>query len=543
MKDSRGRLRAILAASLSLLAILAFHPERLSAQSTEPVPLPDLGAPTTAPVNPNEIPRRTTAPQPVLAGPVDPKAYRLGPGDVLSIEYGGRAEGSTTLVVDSEGRVRVPNLGVVSVSHMTLDEARAAIFKRLGPLLPRATLDLRLLEPRTFKVFVLGEVRNAGVEQVTGSARVSEAIEAAGGADSNGSQRNVRVLRSDGSERAADLERFLRTGDWEANPYLEDGDRVVVPPMVGHIFVYGSVPLPGAHEFRTGDSLMTAVRLAGGLLPEALHDSVLVVRFHSAAGTDSLITQLQDPERATDGGIPLREDDRIFIRSQPQWHRKQNVTISGEVVYPGVYPIRPGTDRITTLLKDAGGFTEFAARSNIHLERPLLTAEPDPEFERLSRLSRDQMTNTEYQTFRSKLARRQSIYVVDFSHGALPASSDILLQDGDRIDVGRLELSVRVDGSVVRPGLVAYEQGRSYLDYIKLAGGPSRRGEWGDARVTRAGTGNTVFARDLKIIEPGDFIFVPEKKDVSFWGVFKDVIVVAGQVATIVIVVDQFARR
>ncbi|HEV8481414.1 MAG TPA: polysaccharide biosynthesis/export family protein, partial [Candidatus Eisenbacteria bacterium] len=95
-----------------------------------------------------EASRALRATRPALAGPVDPRFYRLGPGDALSLEYGGKASGSLPMVVDAEGRIRIPNLGLVRVGGMLLQEAREDIVRRLKPFLPGATMDLRLIQPR-----------------------------------------------------------------------------------------------------------------------------------------------------------------------------------------------------------------------------------------------------------------------------------------------------------------------------------------------------------------------------------------------------------
>src|SRR4029077_16035217 len=174
------------------------------------------------------------------------------------------------------------------VGGRTLTEVRTDIVHRLGPYVPGASLDVRLIQARIFKVFVMGEVKQTGTQEVTGSARVHEAIEAAGGTQPGASRRNVRVLRSGGGETIADLERSERTGDWEANPYLEDGDRVIVPVAVDRMGVFGAVARPSFYEYHPRDSLSTALRIAGGLRPEARPDSVLIVRFEGAQTLDTI---------------------------------------------------------------------------------------------------------------------------------------------------------------------------------------------------------------------------------------------------------------
>ena len=488
--------------------------------------------------------RPATVEEPILAGAVDAHTYVVGPGDVLSLEYGGRAAGSTELTVDAEGRVRVPSLGLVVVGGKKLAAVREEIVRRLRPYLPGATIDLRLMEPRTFKVFVLGEVRSPGVVEVVGSARVLEAIEVAGGGNAMSSWRNIRVLRRDGTVVPADLDRFRRTGDWDSNPFLEDGDRVVVPVVVERMGVYGAVVRPGQYEFRVGDSLSTAIRLAGGLHPSARLDSVLVLRFLGNSTLDTMYTDIDRDVSGPGVALPLQADDRVFVRPQPEWRLARQVTVTGEVRSPGTYAIDEGNSRISDLLRWAGGFTPASALRNVQIERT--QAGPpggDVEFDRLSKLSRGEMTNSEYQTFQSRLALRQSAYLIDFSTGApRPAEADVMLRNGDRINVSRIEMAVRVDGSVQHPGLLAYAPDRTVNDYIRMAGGASRRGDVNDARLTRAGTGTTVFARDVRRLEPGDFVYVPEKKDSQFWGNLRDVILVTGQVATVVLTVHQLTR-
>ncbi len=157
----------------------------------------------------------------------------------------------------------------------------------------------------------------------------------------------------------------------------------------------------------------------------------------------------------------------------------------------------------------------------------------------LCRLTRAGMTDTEYQTFRGKLAMRQSAYLIDFSTGSpQPPATNVLLKDGDIVEVERIELAVRVDGLVLRPGFIAYEENKKIGDYIRMAGGTTEGADGGSIRLTRIGSNESQRAQSGTSVGPGDFIWVPEKKETSFWGTFKDVITVVGQAATIIILVD-----
>jgi protein involved in polysaccharide export with SLBB domain len=479
-----------------------------------------------------------------LAGPVDPEQYLVGPGDVLMLEYTGPAAMAMSVTVDGEGRLRIPNLGTVSAAGRTLADLREEILTELQPFVPKAKIDLRLVAPRLFKVFVVGAVEDAGIAEVRGSARVIEALDAVGGLQENASTRNIRVMHADGSEQIADLQRFFWTGDWSANPYLVDGDRIVVPIETKRVLVTGAVAQPGAIEYREGDTLANLIEVAGGTVSEARLDSVLLIRFRGYHELDTLVVDLATVHDGTAPDIDIHEDDRVFVRAKPQWHLSRLVTIEGEVKFPGTYAVIEGQDRISDLIAWAGGFTEEASLKAVRLlRRPEIDGQ-DVEFDRLSRLTRAEMTESEYQTFRGKLAIRQSAYLVDFSTGAPePPESDILLQDGDIIQVERLELAVRVDGSVLRPGFIIYEDDLTVSDYIERAGGTIARADLGKTRITRAGSNESQLANSGWLVEPGDFIWVPEKKDTSFWDTFKDVIAVAGQMAAIILLLDTVSRN
>ena len=130
----------------------------------------------------------------------------------------------------------------------------------------------------------------------------------------------------------------------------------------------------------------------------------------------------------------------------------------------------------------------------------------DPEFDRLSRLSRSEMTEAEYQSFRSKLAQAQSTFLVDLRPDARKDKDDearrdsvpqrdILLQPGDLVIAERKSFVVRVAGEVVKPGLIEVAPGRKWEEYVELAGGYAARANHSGVRVTRSSTGQTTLVR------------------------------------------------
>ena len=464
------------------------------------------------------------------AGPVDPAQYVLGPADVLQLDLWGRLMRSVPLEVSPEGKIFLPESGPIDVSGRTLAWARDRILKLVADTFRGVKADVRLARLRTFKVFVTGFVSHPGSVEATSIARASEAVSQVGIAES-GSRRNIEVRHRDGSTQRLDLEVFERAGRQDLNPPLIDGDVIFVPRALEWISVTGAVARPLRFEHAPSDSLSTLLQLAGGLIPAADSGRALMVRFVGASQRESLWVNLGSP-----GDVSLRDGDNLFVQFRSEYHILQSVGIYGEVERPGTYPIVLGRDRFGDLIRWAGGFLPLADRSGIHLLRePPAESEKDPEFDRLVRLSRSEMTESEYAKFQTRLAERKNSFRIDWSRlQKESADIDPLLQDGDVVRVDQLVSSVRVEGEVRRPGFIDFVPGRTLNEYVTLSGGFTDRAQRRAVRVSRSHTGQVIPAASLKSVQPGDFIWVPERRDVDAWAVFRDVVTVGGQVAVII---------
>jgi protein involved in polysaccharide export with SLBB domain len=323
------------------------------------------------------------------------------------------------------------------------------------------------------------------------------------------------------------------------NPYLRDGDVLNVPVATEFIHAQGAVARSGRFELGMQDSLLTLFKLAGDPTPAADDSRALLVHWKDAFSADSVWFALHDVyERRVNP--PLQEGDRIYIYFVPQYHRQQEATILGEVARPGVYPITQGQHRLSDLVAAAGGFLGNADLTSVHvLHTSVNPRETDAEFDRLIKLSRSEMTDTEYEILRSKLAARREDFRVNWFRLRQQPELDILLVGGDEVRIDPLVTSVRVEGEVRRPGIVEFDPKRTVAQYIDLSGGYSQRASTGKVRVTRSVTGQSLRARDVQAVAPGDLIWVPERPDVTFWQHMLVAIAVTAQVATIVAVVKQ----
>ncbi|MFN0149860.1 MAG: polysaccharide biosynthesis/export family protein [bacterium] len=477
-----------------------------------------------------------------IEGAVERGEYRLGPGDRLAVTLRGVLQRSEEVLVGAEGTLLVPPAGGVPVAGLTIDEAQTAVARALERDYRDVEVRIDLLEVRHFEVHVLGHVKFPGTFVVHASTRASNAIEKAGGVLGNGSLRAIQLERRDGTTANVDLHAFLLLGRTAANPVLSDGDRIVVPFAGERAVVGGDLGRQGEYEVLPDETIADLVALAGGAGPGADRSRVFVHRFMSSSGplTDSIRVSLDDETADT----PARPGDQIYVYSIPDWHIRRAVAVRGEVLYPGDYVIEEGRETLQMLVTRAGGLTAEASLGEMTLTRTIGQENYDPEYERLKLIDVGDMTRDEYDYFKLKSREHPGRVVVNFPALFIGGdlTEDVLVRRGDLLNVPIATRSVKVSGQVASPGAIAYEEGKPARWYIERAGGYGWRAAEGKTRVIRARTGEWESARKSKVIEVGDTIWVPEKPERDYWELFKDYLVVAGQIATIYLVVDRIAN-
>jgi protein involved in polysaccharide export with SLBB domain len=479
-----------------------------------------------------------------LEGNVDPGQYVLGPGDVLAIGFWGDANRSETVFVNPDGDAIVPPVGPIHVAGLTLAEARGLISEKLRVYYRPSVLSISLVSVRSFQVHVVGMVKKPGALEANAVTRVSQVIARAQGLAEAASGRNIRLIRGQDTLRV-DLSRYLLLGDNKMNPFVRDGDVVYVPPRYESVPIWGSVYREGLYEFTEGETLGEIIELAGGLRPEALTDSVEVQRFRAddPASSQSMVLAL---EPTVLGQFTMAPGDRVFVRSVAGWHRDAEATIRGEVEHPGIYVIDDGGETLSQLIARAGGLTEKASLAEARLVRGLYASRHYPVEVMLDSLRIAEGGLSDKDLSLAQTLAREPKGAVSINFESLYAVKgrrlDLPLYDGDVIDIPRASLSVRVSGSVRNPGLVAFKRGESASYYIKQAGGSASRADVRGTRVVTAVSGQTLGPSGTEI-RPGDIVWVPQRKDVSWWAGAKNVLELLVQVATIYIVVHQITTK
>jgi len=504
-----------------------------------PAAPPVIAPPDTAPRDREEAPAQLTTQVPVtgplLDAPISRTTYPLGPGDVLSVAVIGAFSHVYAVPVTPEGTVVIPEMGIARVLGLNLDQAQERVRQLVGRFYRGVDVAVSLTRIRSFKVFVAGDVRVPGVRTATAATRVSEVLPDAG-ADPTW-RRNLVLRRANGDSVRVDLARFMLLGDPGANPTLREGDAVVVPPADLRIVVYGGLRFIGAFEYRPGESLAEFLNVAnaGGGFPSTAADTLLLTRFVDAVTRREYRFSQAEAMGARGQAFLMQPSDAIYLATVTNFKAQVTAQVTGEVVHPGVYPIRNDTTTVRELVEMAGGFTPRAS-----LTQARLTREPPPvtrgEAE-LRTVPPEQLTRQELQILQVRQLSDARSVVVDFRQ-LYAQGGDAYRQTvraNDKLEVPERRSEVTVLGAVREPGIVGYVPGQGVAAYVARAGGATRRADVMHAVVIRARTGARELVRDVAVIEEGDTVILPYRDETDWSKVLQITGTVVGTITGLII--------
>lgn len=253
------------------------------------------------------------------------------------------------------------------------------------------------------------------------------------------------------------------------------------------ITIHGEVNYPGVYKFASNETVEDLVLQAGGLTNAASLAKVDVSRriiepnateagdtlaftYSFALNPDFTIPQGETP-------FTLQPFDEVYIRRSPNYNEQQNVTIEGEVQFKGNYTLTSSNQRLSEVIKQAGGLTKRAYPEGAKLLRQM-TQEERELMETMLRTAQRNSGNDSIDI--KKLLTLTTFPVAIELDKALanPGSDDDpYLREGDRIVVPRYTSTVSINGEVLYPNTVRYKAGEKADYYIDLAGGVSSSGK------------------------------------------------------------------
>jgi protein involved in polysaccharide export with SLBB domain len=432
----------------------------------------------------------------------------------------------------------------------------------------------RVLDRFSNRIQIKGAVFRPGTFALTEGLTLTQLIKNADGLKGDAYTQRASILRTKGDLSSEVLEVNLQAvlEGRQTDVVLQREDVIRISSIYDvqnerYIQILGEVKRPGTYPYAAGMTPEELILTAGGLQESAnLKDIEIARRLEdSDSGTlsDIITTSINPDLSFNPNAITLEPFDQVIVRKRANFTMQRLVSVEGQVNSPGIFAIQTSVDRISDLVKRAGGVNQFAytkgatlirkteffnteseqvrRQKNLEALRVLLKDDPnnaEAQEELLKRLFRDLPNEkVEEKDSIANDAKRESLdQIASETPGvavkiketeavainlekilANPGSQeDLVLEEGDILNVPKLLQTVRMRGDVVYPTTLRHELGRGFTYYINGAGGFDRRANRKQTYVVYANgavkrTKGFLGIRSYPAIEPGAEVIVPSK--------------------------------
>ena len=384
----------------------------------------------------------------------------------------------------------------------------------------------KVLDRYANRVFITGAVYRPGAYELTPELTLNNLIAKADGLKPNAYANRGLIIREkkDMTKEALsfDVDSVLQH---QINIPLQREDSVVINSIdsmrqVRYVNISGEVRHPGQYAYYDDMTLRDLIFMAGGFTDAASGSSLEISRRNSereAAEPNAQIAKVFTLDiskslklKKGQGSFPLVPFDNVFIRSAPSYAVQKNVQILGEVTYPGTYSITSKNERISDLLKRAGGLTKFAYAPGATLKREKALSQAQKQ--KLQLISQTADSTMAVDSAQMELLNQKNSLVElnlpeVMKHPGSP--DDYVLKEGDVINIPELKQTVTVTGAVMNPITLSYVKGESVRSYIRKSGGFSQDAKRSKVYIIYA-NGASSAGHWIKV-KPGSQIVVPNK--------------------------------
>ncbi len=295
------------------------------------------------------------------------------------------------------------------------------------------------------------------------------------------------------------------------------------------VTINGPVKKPGQYLFEDSLSLQSLILQAGGFLDYATATGIEVgrrkkdinVSEKGTATTEIFSLALTKDMSKLGADFYLQPYDIISIKSDPAKVKQTNVKLSGEVMYEGVYTLAYPDERLSSVIKRAGGLLPYANLNGAKLIRKKMEVDTNS-IKRLLVFSNNKTSlNDSLLAYQEKQLSNEQVFVALDLRKIISKPGtvdDVTLKDGDELVVPRIDNTVTIDGQVLSPVKVQYDPEMRFINYISAAGGFTKTALKKGAFVVypngrAARTTNVIGIKFRPKVQPGSSIYVPVKPE------------------------------
>lgn len=373
------------------------------------------------------------------------------------------------------------------------------------------------------RISILGAVFIPGIYELSGQVNtVRHLVEKAGGLQPE-AFRERAIINRQHSDRtletvAIDLEGILSGTAPDVS--LQNNDELYISSIYeildqGTLTIGGEVAKPITIPYADNTTIKDLILKAGGLLRSASTAKVDVARLINdressvASGEIAQYYTFSITDGfAVDGAdeFILEPYDVVTVRRSPSFVTGRTITASGEFNFPGEYNMSHRVQRVSDLVKQAGGLTEFAYLKGARIRRYISNDEKE---------LLHSATNAALRNGDSILMDANDVYLIPVNLGEALAhpgeEADIVMRQGDVLEVPVYKNTVRICGAVQLPSTIAYHKKLSKRELIDAGGGYLKRANRRHAFIVYM-NGRVARLKCSTKIEPGCQVYIPMKE-------------------------------
>ncbi len=284
--------------------------------------------------------------------------------------------------------------------------------------------------------------------------------------------------------------------------------------------INGAINTPQTIPFVDKMMVEDFIAISGGFKEGA---DVTVIDISRRLADGNFKTISQDIRSATsknlenlENNLYLQPFDIVSVRYLKGYSSQIKVTIKGEVSYPGAYAITNKEERISDLIKKAGGFSPYAYLKGAAIYRKKTGIDRQKQLKLYETLEKkDSLLEIEEKRVDFKIAID---LIKIMKEGGRQSPFDLILKEGDELVIPSQKQTVEIQGEVLAPSLVNFDPSKSLKKYINNSGGFSPNAQKRHVYVVYANgniktTKRFLFFKWYPEIEPGATILVPKNKE------------------------------
>jgi protein involved in polysaccharide export with SLBB domain len=389
----------------------------------------------------------------------------------------------------------------------------------------------KVLNRFTNRVFIAGAVFREGVYELAEGMTVNDLVNRADGLREDAFMQRGQIFRLK-NDLSKEIVSFNPANvEEQKSILLKREDSVVIASIFDlkddyYVSVLGEVRTPGYYDYRDSLTLKDVILQAGGFTDAAFPQKIEVARLirrDTLTANDVRASMIIEVAGLADlsssqKNITLQPSDFITVRRKPGYLAFQSVIVTGQLQYPGPYILEKRNERVSDLIKRAGGFTPEADPEGAYIKRYNL--DKTNQVRQQTIINIQQQLNDSTNFVQQDIKKQYDQIPLNISKLLSEPNSpeDVVLIAGDELIVPKFNPEVRISGSVLFPTQIPYNKKYNLKDYVSSAGGVAENGKKNKIYVVYANgkasaSHGFLFFRSYPDVKPGTEIIVPAKEE------------------------------